>query len=139
MKKAVGILLVSCAALAVIWFVSNPSNDQGQVAAIVKQDTPAQKVEKAVAYLKDVPEIAEYRIEHGNHIWIALKGELPEDADMIVRGVALNAHEAYGAGAHAYLIKGIDSLEKIPHVPVYCSATARYGKIENANCGSEAK
>jgi len=89
-------------------------------------------LQKRLLYLSDIPEISWVEFD-GNNVYIGFK-ERPPDLRAIINAAAVHGNRALGFGVHVWAVpesqKGLYS----GFNSYYCTATARYGKIEKSTC-----
>ena len=83
-------------------------------------------------YLTSLPEISWVQFK-GNDIIIGFN-IIPNDLRLIMNAAALNGNRAYGSGVHLWAVHAEYKNWNVWKDPYICTATARYGKIEENNC-----
>jgi len=85
-------------------------------------------LKQRLAYLKDIPEISWVEFDD-NNVYIGFI-KPPPDLRVIINGAAAHGNRAYGRGVHIWAVEAKYKHWRPGDGPFYCSATARYGKLE---------
>lgn len=85
-------------------------------------------VEKRLAYLSDIPEVAEVVFVR-NNVYIGFES-LPDDFETIVRAAAFHGNKALGRRVHVWACKYVAGQDHRAW-PWYCFATGQNGKVVN--------
>ena len=90
------------------------------------------RLEKALAYLKEIQEIGWVEIEN-NHIYIGWNS-IPNDLSFVNRAAAVHGNRAIGSGFHVWSVDAGYEGWRPGDAPYYCETTARGGKVTDSSC-----
>lgn len=94
--------------------------------------SPESKLQDRLAYLRDIEEVTWVEFDD-NNVYIGFNSR-PPDLSIIMNAAAIHGNRAYGHGVHLWAVPANLPGWRPGKGPYYCTATARYGKIEHNDC-----